>query len=509
MAATAPIKNWVTVAAAAIGAFLAILNIQVVNASLADIQAAIGAGVDDGSWVSTSYLVADIVAIPLSGWLARVFSTRRYLLVSAALFLVFSAACAFARNLDQMIVLRALQGFTGGALIPIAFMLVMVLLPPSQQAIGFALLALTATVAPATGPAIAGYLTESWGWQYAFYLNLPPGLLMLAALWFSLERQPMQLGLLRQGDWSGIATMAIGLGALQTALQEGDRNDWLGSSFIVRLLLVAAVALPLFVWIELRAARPFLNLRLLGRRNLGIGAVGMFLMGLAIYGSVFIMPLYLAHVQGYNSAQIGAVLAWTGLPQLLVIPLAPWLMRRCDPRYLIALGFGLFALSNFLLVGLSSDVAADQLMVPNIVRAVGQALVMPALTTVAPAGVAAEHAGSAAALLNTLRNLGGAIGIALLQTFLGIREQFHSSILGQSVSMFDEATRARLEQLTAYFLAHGTSDRALATHKAVAAIGARVHEQAFTMAFGDTFYLLCAVLIVGLVSALLLRKTAA
>ncbi len=501
-------RTWIAVIASTLGAFMAILNIQIVNASLADIQGAIGAGIDDGGWISTSYLVAEIIVIPLTAWLARVFGLRLYLIVNAALFLFFSAACAFAQNLEQMIVLRALQGFSGGVLIPMAFTLIITLLPQAKQPIGLAMFAIAATFAPAIGPTIGGYLTENWGWEYIFYLNLVPGSLMLALLWISLERSTMQLGLLRQGDWWGIATMAIGLGALQTALEEGNKDDWLGSPFIVKLLLVAAIALPAFVWIELRTAHPLLNLRLLLRRNFGFGVLAMFLLGVALYGSVFILPVYLARVQGYNSEQIGMVLAWTGLPQLLLIPLVPRLMRHFDARYIVALGFGLFALSNFMNVEISTDIAADQLLLPNIVRAIGQALVLTPLTALASAGIEAENTGSASALLNVMRNLGGAMGIALLQTFLTKREQFHSNVLGQSVSIFNEATRTRLDQLTHYFLTHGISDPALAWHKAVVAIGNRVHQQAYTMAFGDTFYLLGAALVVALVAALLLKKPA-
>jgi DHA2 family multidrug resistance protein len=510
ISAPAPVsaRTWIAIVTSTLGAFMAILNIQIVNASLADIQGAIGAGIDDGGWISTSYLVAEIIVIPLTAWLAQVFSTRLYLIGSGTLFLLFSVACAFAQNLEQMIALRALQGFAGGALIPLAFTLIITLLPQPRQPIGLAMFAVAATFAPAIGPTIGGYLTENWGWEYIFYLNLVPGLPMVGLLWWALERQPMQLGLLRHGDWWGIATMAIGLGALQTALEEGNKDDWLGSPFIAKLLLVAAVALPAFVWIELKSTCPLLNLRLLLRRNFGFGVLAMFLLGLALYGSVFILPVYLARVQGYNAEQIGMVLAWTGLPQLVLIPLVPQLMKRFDARYIVALGFGLFALSNFMNVEISTDVAADQLLLPNIVRAIGQALILTPLTALASAGIEAENTGSASALLNVMRNLGGAIGIALLQTFLTRREQFHSSVIGESVSIFDEATRTRIDQLVHYFLTHGVSDPALAWHKAVVAIGNRVHQQAYTMAFGDTFYLLGAALVVALVSALLLKKPA-
>src|SRR5262245_29654672 len=332
-------KTWMAVAGATLGAFMAVLNIQIVNASLADIQGAIGAGIDDGGWISTSYLIAEIVVIPLSGWLAQVFSIRKYLLTNAALFLLPSVACAFAQDLPQMIALRAVQGFTGGTLIPLAFTLIITLLPKAKQPVGLALFALSATFAPAIGPTIGGYLTENWGWEYIFYVNLVPGALMLAMLFFSLEARPMQLALLREGDWIGIITMAIGLSALQTVLEEGNKDDWFGSPFIVKLSVIAAVALTLFVWIEWTSSKPLLNLRLLFRRNFGFGILVNFLLGIALYGSVFILPVYLSRIQGYNAEQIGMVLAWTGLPQLLLIPLVPRLMQKFDARIIIAIGF--------------------------------------------------------------------------------------------------------------------------------------------------------------------------
>src|SRR6266700_2822998 len=499
-------KTWIAVIGATLGAFMAVLNIQIVNASLADIQGAIGAGIDDGGWISTSYLIAEIVVIPLSGWLAQVFSIRRYLLTNAVLFLLLSIACAFAQDLPQMIVLRAVQGFTGGVLIPMAFTLIITLLPKAKQPIGLALFALSATFAPAIGPTIGGYPTENFGWQYIFYVNLVPGAVMVGMLYVSLDARPMKLALLREGDWLGIITMAIGLSALQTVLEEGNKDDWFGSPFIVRLSVIAAVALTAFLWIELTAKKPLLNLRLLFRRNFGFGILANFLLGVALYGSVFILPVYLSRIQGYNAEQIGMVLAWTGFPQLLLIPLVPRLMQRFDARIIIGIGFALFAGSNFMNIHMTNDYATDQLFWPNVIRALGQALVFAPLSAVATAGIEAENAGSASGLFNMMRNLGGAVGIAMLQTFLTKREQYHSNVLTQSVSVLEQATRTRIGQLTQYFVNHGVVDRAEASHRAVIAIGHIVQKQAFILAFSDTFYLLGAALIVALMAALLLRK---
>nr|WP_284260533.1 MDR family MFS transporter [Bradyrhizobium iriomotense] len=499
-------KTWLAVIGATLGAFMAVLNIQIVNASLADIQGGIGAGIDDGGWISTSYLIAEIVVIPLSGWLAQIFSIRIYLLTNAFLFLVFSAACALAQDLPQMIVLRAVQGFTGGVLIPLAFTLIITLLPKPKQPIGLALFAISATFAPAIGPTIGGYLTENFGWEYIFYVNVVPGAVMIGMLYVSLEAAPMNLSLLRQGDWAGIVTMAIGLAALQTVLEEGNKDDWFGSPFILRLAVIAAVALTLFIVIELTAKQPLLNLRILFRRNFGFGVLANFLLGVALYGSVYILPVYLSRIQGYNSEQIGMVLAWTGLPQLMLIPLVPQLMKRVDPRIVIGSGFALFAASNFMNIYMTNDYAADQLFWPNVIRAFGQALVFAPLSAIATSGIEAENAGSASALFNMMRNLGGAIGIAALQTLLTKREQYHSNVLMQSVSMFEQATRTRLEQLTQYFINHGVIDRADALHRAYVALGKTVQKQAYILAFSDTFYILGAALVVALLAGLLLKR---
>src|SRR3984957_18145293 len=406
----ATMKTWITVMAGLLGAFMAVLNIQITNASLLDIEGGIGTGIDNGAWISTSYLIGEIIVIPLTDYLSRVFSFRRFLLTNAALFLVFSVACAFAHSLQEMIVLRAIQGFTGGVLIPMAFTLILTKLTQAQRPIGMALFAITATVAPAIGPTIGGYLTENYGWQYIFFINLVPGTIMVAVLFSTLERQKMQLHLLRQGDWFGIVAMAIGLGALQTVLEEGNKDDWFGSPFIVRLTAIAVVSLAVFVWIELTVKNPTVNLRLLKRRNFGLGTLANMLLGFALYGSVFLLPQYLGQAQGYNSEQIGAVLAWTGLPQLLLIPFVPMLMGRFDVRLIVILGLSVFGGSFLMNIHMSPDYEGDQFWIPNIVRAAGQALVMAPMSRIAMIGIQQFEAAGASGIFNMLRNLGGAFG---------------------------------------------------------------------------------------------------
>src|ERR1700677_895367 len=279
--ARASTREWIAVSACMIGAFMAILNIQITNASLLDIEGGIGTGVDNGAWISTAYLIGEIIVIPLTDFLSRVFSFRRYLLVNAVLFPLFSIACAFTHDLGSMIVMRGLQGFAGGILIPMAFTIVLTKLPKPQQPIGLALFSLAVTFAPAIGPTIGGYLTENYGWQTIFIINAVPSAIMVIALAFTLEKQPMRLELLREGDWAGIATMAIGLSAFQTVLEEGEKNDWFASPFIFELAIVTALFLGAFIWIELTVKKTLGGLRLLKRRNFGIGVVGTVLVGFA------------------------------------------------------------------------------------------------------------------------------------------------------------------------------------------------------------------------------------
>ena len=497
---------WVAVLAAMIGAFMAILNIQITNASLLNIEGGIGTGVDNGSWISTSYLIGEIVVIPLTDYLSRVFSFRNIMIVHATLFAAFSVACAFTHDLPSMIAMRALQGFFGGVLIPMAFTLVFTKLPKAQQPIGLAMFSIAVTFAPAIGPTIGGYLTENYGWQTIFFVNVVPTAIMVTMLYFTLERQPMQLGLLREGDWLGIATMAIGLSALQTVLEEGNKDDWFGSPFIVKLAIVAAVSLSLFVIIELVVEKPLIRLRLLAQRSFGFGTISAVFVGFALFGSVYLLPAYLGQVQLYNAEQIGQVLAWTGLPQLILIPLVPKLMQRFDARYIAAVGMALFAASCFMNTTMSLNYSGDQLFVPNIIRAIGQALMLAPLSAVSLGSVAPQDAAAASGISNMMRNLGGAIGTALLATIATKREQFHTNIIGQSDDLAREEVRQRIAEMTSYFMAHGMADPAAARHQAIIALGNIVKRQALVLGYSDTFAVLGFVLVLAAIAILLPGK---
>jgi MFS transporter, DHA2 family, multidrug resistance protein len=504
-----PLKTWIAVGGALIGAFLAVLNIQITNASLPNIEGGIGTGGVYGTWVSTAYLIGEIIVIPLTDFLSRVFSLRRYLLANTALFLLFSVLCGHAHSLSQMIVFRALQGFSGGVMIPLAFTIVMRMLPQAKQAIGLAGFAISATFAPAIGPTIGGYLTDYYGWPWVFYINLAPGVPMLAALWYALPKGTMQLRLLPKGDWIGIVLMAVGLAAFQTVLDDGNVYNWFDSPFITNLSLVSAATLGAFIIFEFVNPEPLVNFRLLARRNFTLATISNFLLGFALYGSAYLLPQYLAVAQGFSSEQIGQVVAWTGMPQLLVIPLVPFLMKRIDARMLVGLGLLVFAASCFMNLRLDQDYAAPQLLWPNVVRALGQAIVMTPISAIAMVGIAPAEAGAASGLFNMMRNLGGAIGTAAIETFFTHREQFHSAIITPQVSLLQSATRSRLADLQQHFMSHGYPDPAGALHRAIIAVGQTIRVQATIMGYADSFALIGVVLLAAIPAVVMLRRTTA
>lgn len=484
---TVTLRQWIAVLGGVLGAFMAVLDIQITNASLSEITGSLAATLDDGAWISTAYLVAEIVVIPLTGWLSGVFGTRRYMVGNAILFLVASIACAFATSLPQMIAFRVFQGFTGGVLIPMAFTIILRTLPPVHRATGFALFGITATFAPSVGPTIGGWLTEAYGWPSIFYLNLLPGALLIAAMLWSLDDEKTNLSALMKGDWAGVATMTVGLGALTIFLEEGNREDWFESELITWLGLTALVSLVAFVWIELKQANPLVNLRLFQRRNFGFASLTNVALGMGLYGSSYLLPVYLAQIQGYNSTQIGETIMWMGWPQLLLMPIvARVLMPRFDPRLLATIGMALFGGSALMNGWMSNATAHDQLIASQLLRALGQPLIMVPLTAIATGDIEPAQAANASALFNMMRNLGGSVGIAFAGTLLSLRERFHSVRLGEAVTEYSAGTQMRLTELSTFFLQSG-SDAWTAMQRALAAVGGIIRRESFVMAFNDCF----------------------
>ena len=490
------LRDWIAVMSAMLGAFMAVLDIQITNASLKDIQGALSATLEEGSWISTSYLVAEIIMIPMTAWLVQLLSARRLAVYVSIGFLAASLLCSMAWSLESMIVFRALQGFCGGALIPLAFTLTLIKLPEHHRAKGMALFAMTATFAPSIGPSLGGWLTEHLGWEYIFYINIPPGLLMIAGLLYGLERKASDWALLNNTDYAGILTLGLGLGCLQVFLEEGHRKDWLESSLIVGLGGIALVSLITFIILQLSRPNPLIDLGILRDRNFGLSSISSVGLGMGLYGSIYVLPLYLAQIQGYNALQIGEVIMWMGVPQLFLIPLVPKLMKWVSPKWLCALGFALFGFASFASGVLNLDFAGPQFNQIQIIRALGQPLVMVTLSLIATAYLLPKDAGSASSLFNILRNLGGAIGIALLATLLDSRAKTYFDYLREALVPTNPQVAERLAQLTAQL---GSEQAALGRLSEI------VHQQASIMAYNDAFHCIGIALGISMLAVLLTR----
>lgn len=490
-------RDWIAVMSVMLGAFMAVLDIQITNSSLKDIQGALSATLEEGSWISTSYLVAEIIMIPLTAWLVQLLSARRLAVWVSLGFLVSSLLCSMAWSLESMIVFRAMQGFTGGALIPLAFTLTLIKLPEHHRAKGMAMFAMTATFAPSIGPTLGGWLTENWGWEYIFYINIPPGLIMIAGLMYGLEKKEPHWELLKSTDYTGILTLGVGLGCLQVFLEEGHRKDWLESSLIVTLGSIALVSLITFVIVQISKPNPLINLGILRNRNFGLSSISSLGMGVGLYGSIYLLPLYLAQIQNYNALQIGEVIMWMGVPQLFLIPLVPKLMKIISPKWLCTLGFGLFGLASFSSGVLNPDFAGPQFNQIQIVRALGQPLIMVTISLIATAYILPQDAGSASSLFNILRNLGGAIGIALLATLLDARTKTYFDYLREAVVPTNPQVAERLASMTDRF---GSDTAALGKLSEI------VHQQAAIMAYNDAFHFVGIALGVSMLAILLTKK---
>jgi len=499
------LRDWLAVGGGILGAFMAILDIQITNASLAEIGGAISATPVEGSWISTGYLMAEIIIIPLCGWLARIFGLRRFLAVNSALFVGFSILCAMSTSLNEMILFRAGQGFTGGVLIPTALTIVRTRLPASKQAIGVAMFGMVATFAPAVGPTIGGWLTENLSWHYIFYLNIVPGLAAIGLQLYALDPERMRLGELKYGDWLGVVAMAIGLSSLIFVLEEGQREEWFGSPLIVAATIAAVLGIAVFLIAELTAERPFINLRLFANPSVGGSGILMAVFGATAFGSVYLIPAYLAQIQGYNAQQIGEVVMWSGIPQLFLLPLMPWLMRKVDLRLLVMFGLLLFAVSCFINVDMSPDTAMDQLILPQLLRAAGQPFATIPLTQLSVVGLTRRDTADSAAITSVMRNLGASVGIAMLSTVVQFREQVHFSTIAEALSQNSLKVQGRLQSLSAMFTGRG-SDAAHALQQGAGLIAQQVRLNASVQAYADAFWMLGVCILISLFTLLILRK---
>ena len=494
----ADITAWLAVIAGAIGALMATLDISIVNSSLPTIQGEIGASATEGTWIATAYLVSEIIIIPLTAWLERVFGLRRFLLVMAALFTMFSIVCGFSTTLTMMIIGRVGQGFTGGAMIPTGMTIIATRLPRHQQPLGTALFGSTLILGPVFGPLLGGWLTENTSWHYAFFINVPVCAILMTFLIVGLKPQPMKLEELRQADWLGIAGMACGLGGLTVVLEEGNREQWFESTLIWQLTGVTLAGFVLIALGQIFARRPVVKLALLKNRAFAAVFVLGLLIGAVLYGTSYVIPQFLASIAGYNAQQAGAIVFISGIPAGLMMPLFPLLVARIDLRYAVIFGMLLMAGSCWADTTLTAQSDGSDFYLSQFLRGLGQAFSMLFLNQAAIASVKPNEAGDASGLFNAARNLGGSIALAMLATVQDRRMEFHHWTLHSTLAANDTAVQDRVASLS-------TGPGYDGTLAAIRSIDNSVLRDALVMSFTDEFVLLAGAILMVLPLVLLLR----
>ncbi|RYX86564.1 MAG: DHA2 family efflux MFS transporter permease subunit [Bradyrhizobiaceae bacterium] len=483
------------------GMFMSILDIQIVSASLAEIQAGLSASSNEVSWVQTAYLIAEVIAIPLSGFLSRALGTRLLFAISAAGFTFASLMCGFTSSIEQMILWRAVQGFLGAGMIPTVFASAYTIFPRTKLHIVAPIIGLVATLAPTIGPTVGGYITDALSWHWLFFINVVPGIGITIGVLALVDFDQPNLALLDRFDWWGLGFMAGFLGSLEYVLEEGPRNDWFDDEAIALFAVICALSAVAFFWRVLTVKEPIVDLRAFSNRNFALGSTFSFCIGIGLYGLTYIYPLYLAQVRGYSALMIGETMFVSGIAMFLMAPVVGRLMTKVDLRILIFSGLLLFASGTWLMTSITRDYDFNELLVPQILRGMGMMLAMVPINNIALGTLTPEMLKNASGLFNLTRNLGGALGLALINTVLDHRTDFHISRLHDKVTWGNAQAVETLNMLTQKFQGMGDASR-----MALKQLSTIVHRQAAVMGFGDAFFMLSCFYVCLSAMVLLLSK---
>ena len=486
---------------------MVVLDSTVVNVSLPHIAGNLSATIEESTWALTSYLTANAIILPITGWLASFFGRKRLILVAVSGFTLMSVACGMAPSLGFLIVFRILQGASGGVMQPLSQAVMLEAFPREQRGKAMAVWGIGIVVAPILGPTLGGWITDTYSWRWIFYLNLPVGIAAFLLIRRYIFDPPYIRRASRAIDAYGLSMLAIGLAALQIALDKGQEEDWFASHWIVALIVIAAVALPIFTWHEMRARHPVVDLRVFREPTYAMGVVLITLQGFVLYGSLVLLPIFLQTLMGYPALQAGIALSPRGVGSLLMMPIVGVMMVKADARKLLALGFGTVSFTLFWFAHLNLNVGYWQIFWPQIVQGMGMGMMFVPLTTITMDPIAKERMGNATSLFNLMRNIGSSVGIAVTQTMLVRHRQIYANVLGAHVSAYDPQTQATLRSLRSAFIAHG-SDVVTATERSHAALLGMVQRHAAMLSFVDAFRLLAVLILVVTPLVFFMRRPA-
>ena len=499
------VNPWIVAIAVMFATFMEVLDTTVVNVSLPHIASSMSATTDEATWALTSYLVANAIILPMTGWLAGRFGRKNLLMLSTTGFTLASFLCGVAPNLALLIVFRIIQGATGGALQPLSQAVLLETFKPEDRGRAMGFWAVGIVVAPILGPVVGGWLTENYSWRWVFYINLPVGIIaLLMTRMFVFD--PPYLRRESQGiDYWGMGLLVVGIGTLQFVLDKGQQEDWFASTMITTLAVISVVALVALVIYELRTPHPIVDLRLFKDRSYSVGVFLMTVVGFALYGSLVLLPLMLQTLFGYSSLAAGEAMAPRGVGSLFMMPLVGVLTAYIDPRKLLSVGLVVGGLTMLWLGNINLEAGYWDFVWPQVLQGLGLSLLFVPLTTVSMATIEPRRMGYATSLFNLMRNIGGSVGIAMTGTMLARRRQAFGSLLGEHVTLFDPTTSEILGQLKATFLAR-TGDAVAATNQAYVVLYGMVQRQAAMVSFVMIFRLLGILFFVMVPLVLLMRK---
>jgi MFS transporter, DHA2 family, multidrug resistance protein len=466
------------------GMFMAFLDIQVVSASLSEIQAGLAASSDEITWVQTSYLMAEVVAIPLSGFLARALGTRIMFATAAAGFTIASLMCGLSSSMGEMIVWRALQGFIGGGMVPTVFASAYAIFPRSKQPVITPLIGLVATLAPTIGPTVGGYLTDMLSWHWLFFINIVPGIVVTLAAATLIDFDKPNWSLFERFDILGLILMALFLGALEYVLEDGPRYDWFEDSTIAFAAVVSASAAVLFFMRVLTAGQPIVDLRAFTDRNFALGSMFSFVLGIGLYGLTYLYPVFLGQIRGFNALLVGQTLFVSGATMFLTAPIVGRLMTKLDPRLMLAFGFTIVAISNWQATYITSNWDFGELFIPQVLRGFGMMFAIVPITSISLGTLKTEMLKNGSGLFNLMRNLGGAVGLAGLNTVLDKRIDLHLARLHDSITWSRQPVVEALRNFAARMPGSDAQNMALKY------LFMFTRQQGIVMAFADVFLLL-------------------
>ncbi|WP_208441213.1 DHA2 family efflux MFS transporter permease subunit [Bartonella raoultii] len=496
------IRTIVVFIAMAFGMFMAILDIQIVSSSLAEIQAGLAASSEEISWVQTSYLIAEVIMLPLSGFLGRLLSTRVFFTISAIGFTITSILCATATSIEEMIVYRALQGFIGGGIIPSVFVASYILFPPSKRPIVTPIVGLVATLAPTIGPTVGGYLCHLLSWHWLFLINVPCGIIISILAWKLIDFDKADSSLMAKFDWLGLISMAVFLGALEYILEEGARHDWFNDKLILNMFIIMVLSAALFFWRALTAKEPIVDLTAFANFNFSTAAIFSFMLGIGLYGLTYLYPVYLSQIRHYDALMIGETLFLSGFVMLLTAPLAGFLSARIDERLMMAIGLFGFAIGTWLASSITSNWDFWELFWPQVFRGSSVMLCMVPVNNIALGTLPPERMQNASGLFNLTRNLGGAVGLAIISTLLTKRTDLHYERIAETLQHGNRQAMEILSSLTAYFKTATFDSHTLALFQLFNM--ARI--QAMIMAFSDIFFIITIIFSILTFMTVFLKK---